>query len=627
MPFLDNLNAPRFLEDSVVKLPITDEDETLPPLRDITNKTQEYIFWVEDREEREALFRFANNAFLKGFAYTVPEIYGQSLKEMMLSYHYDALRRQYSRFQHKGTLPNPIVTRLKDHQGKWIEVELYASFLHSREVFSAFLFCRDLERRLKDAYRYFEIYDNAIDGIFTLDRKGRIKNGNKKVEELTGTRVGVLNEDIFKKFMPGENAKGIINFLKLRLEGKMATSNYQFEFLSPDGTKKYFEVSTISNPISNDEIIVAIRDVTNLIRLEKETRESEEKYRSLVEQSRDIIFVLQNEKVIFFNRLVNELFGIPLEIPNSRFKSLTNKILPQDRQRIIEFIKQAIQGSNKHDATQLGMKSKDGEIIYMDLVTNYITYQSEKALIGTLRNITESVKLEEKVKESEKLGTLAQFAATVAHEIRNPLEALTTAVLLFSRGLKVQGENKQLLDVIHNATNEINRTVGQFLSISHRPQYHFSKVNPKALFNDTVNIIRGCKEYDHQVKITVIHQRGLHSIHGDINQLQKVLIYILKNSCEAISGEGRVKIRLENTLHHSGATVKITIRDSGGGIPANILPHVWEPFVTTKTKGMGVGLFIARRIIEDHGGSCSIPMSNETGTTVQIILPAHSAGE
>jgi PAS domain S-box-containing protein len=599
-----------------------------PSFAEIANATGQYIVMVEDERECEARIQFANDAFLLAFGWTQPEICQHSLKDLISPYHYNILRERYNRGSHQQRqLLTSMVVGLKNRKGKSIEVELFPSFVRSSKAFSTILFCTSIERRLQHANRYFELYDNAIDAIFTLDKSGRIQDGNQKVEELTGHRAGKLDELQFKKFMPKESAKGMVTFLKRRLEGKCARPSYQFEFLSKDGENKFLDVTTVRNPLSDSEIVVNIRDVTDIKRLEKEIRESEEKYRSLVEQSRDIIFLLQGGRTVFVNHVAHEILGDRLPTSNIPWKALAKLLPEEDQLKVIEFFERALEGKGNNSSTEIRLEDKNGTNLHMVLTTEIINYKGRKALIGTMRDITESKKLEQKTKESEKLGTLAQFTASVAHEIRNPLEGLTSAVLLLSRGLDVRGENRDLMDVILNATNEINTTINQVVSMINEPRYSFSTVDVRALLANTVGIVTKCKQYDSRVTITTSNQRGVARIFADERELKKACANVVSNACQAIRGEGKVRIRVARAQQGCKKFVSITIRDTGTGVPASILPQVWEPFTTTKKKGMGMGLFITKRIVEDHGGTIQIVSTNKSGTTVQIDLPAQRAEE
>ena len=389
------------------------------------------------------------------------------------------------------------------------------------------------------------------------------------------------------------------------------------------GANGFVEVCIHPVSVSDQRLFVNIREVANIRKLENEVRESEEIYRCLVEQSQDIIFVLRGERAIFANSRAFELLGEELRGPNIRWSEHLNRVYPaEDRSRLIQFFTRAIRHPDESSFTEFSLLDKAGSLQHMALSTGLIDYRGQKALTGILRNITESKRLEERLKVSEKLATLAQFTASVAHEIRNPLEALTSAVLLLSRSLELEGENKELLDVVQNASSEINSAINQLVSTVNNPPYHFLEVDTRACLKRSIRIVKKCKDFSPKIKMSLSCSRTVASIYGDEDQLVKGLVNIISNACQAVSGEGSVRIRATNSEVDSKRAVRITVRDTGGGIPPDIGPQVWEPFVSTKQKGMGMGLFIAKRIMEDHSGDIVIRSTSERGTAVQISLPA-----
>ena len=622
-----------------------------PDFQKIANGSSDCIFWLRDTEDAEACFQFVNSAFQETTGWTASELYARPLKEFMTPHDYDIVRQRHLKEPAKPRSLDSRIVGLKGRSGNWIELDVHACLVQSLQPFSVLLFCRKLLlgpdhtnryyelcdtaidctrvacRADRIAARYYELYDNAMDCTFTLNKDGWIENGNKRFEELTGRRTGILDEGMFE-IMPPENARDLIQFLNLRLQSEESPC-CQIQFRGGEGEQKYFDVTTISNPASDDEIIVNIRDVTNLKRLEEEIRESEEKYRSLVEQSRDIIFVLLGKEIVFANSILYAIAGERPQNAHMIWKDYIYRFaLREDRSRVLDFFnKAAHQALDRNASIEYKVKDHNGAIRDILLTMDTITYQGQKAQIGIARDITERKKLEQKIKETEQLGTLAQFTALVAHEIRNPLEGLTSAVQLLLRGLDLQGENKALLDVIRNTTNEISSTINQVVSMIHEPHYNFSEIDVRALVAGAIRFVTSSRHYVPEVRITKRFQAGVGSLHGDEVQLRRALMNILRNACQAVTGAGLVKINVAHAQQGSQRCVAFTVRDTGMGIPARILPQLWEPFVTSKKKGMGLGLFITRRIIEDHGGSISVVRTGKKGTTFRFTIPVEPVGE
>ncbi|MEW6442194.1 MAG: PAS domain S-box protein [bacterium] len=622
----------------------------LPGFLETANASSDCIFWVKDTQKGEARFQFVNRAFEEATGRTSSELCSLSLRDLLTPEQYDILRERHLRqWARPHSFSHPGIVGLKGRGGNRIEVELHACLVRSLQPFSAVYFCRELDRppdpasryyELCDnaasctrgacqadriAARYYELYDNAMDCTFTLNQDGRIQNGNKKFEELTGCRTGMLEEGLFE-IMPPENARRLIRFLRLQSEESPCC---QIRFTDAGGEQKCLDVTTIRNPASDQEIIVNIRDVTHLKRLEDEIRESEEKYRSLVEQSRDLIFVLVGEEIVFANSMLYAIAGERRHNENMIWKEYIRRFaLREDRSQVIAFFnKAAHQALDRNTSIEFKVKDKGGTIRDILLTMDTINYQGQKAQIGVARDITERKKLEQKTRETEKLGALAQFTASVAHEIRNPLEGLTSAVLLLMRSLDVQGENRELLDVIGNTANEISSTINQVVSMIHEPKYNFSEIDVRSLVAGAIRSATRCRDYDPRVRITTSFQRGVGAVQGDETLLRKAFGNILCNSFQAVNGAGRVRVHVAHVQQGSQRALAFIVGDTGTGIPAHVLPQLWEPFVTSKKRGMGLGLFITKRIIEDHGGSISVVRTGKRGTTFRFTVPVEPITE
>jgi two-component system sporulation sensor kinase A len=600
---------------------------------ELINSMEEYFIWLEKDDTGEYICRLANQGFLKRVGFEPNDLCDQPLRRFIKDHKYqtisDLIDPVGPKLQPQSKIHNPFsLSFRKMGQKQYTELACYATRSNMNGKQSVILCCTEIDPRYRATFRSAQLYEEALDGIFTLHASGEIRNGNKKIEQMVGSRKGRLTVDLFKKFMPVKKAQGLVKYLSHRLKGEMENLPYYIDIKNQAGMEKHYAVRTIENPISESEIIVYIRDVSDVKRLENHLKESESKYRSVVEHSQDIIFLARPDEIILANSIAIQRLGGHQRNPNLHWKVYAKNIVTEDRDATIDFLGQCFQDiKNGTDvnkrSTEFRLKLRNGEILHMAmvLVLSSITYFGEKVLLGTIRDITETKILEAKITESVRMGTLAQFAASVAHEIRNPLEALTSAGLLLSRSLDLEGENKQLLDAINNATADINTVVRQFVSMTTVPEYHFTDTHVKSLLKGAIKAVKGLQSYNPLVEIKLSLQRDLPDIQCDMAQLQTSLCNIVNNSCNAIHDRGIIKIRAEKTELNAQQALTISIKDSGDGISPDILAHIWEPFFTSKKKGMGLGLFLAKHCVEAHGGHIGIPYSDKRGTKVKIVLP------
>jgi signal transduction histidine kinase len=238
-----------------------------------------------------------------------------------------------------------------------------------------------------------------------------------------------------------------------------------------------------------------------------------------------------------------------------------------------------------------------------------------------LRDITESRRSAEQTLESERLNALTLLAAGVAHEIGNPLNSLHIHLQLMERTVRtLQGETRrELEDSIKIARAEISRLdsiVTQFLRAIRptRPQLHPENVN--AIIEEAVRFFAP-EIKDRDIVVDQELRSDLPMLELDRDQMKQALYNVIKNSLEAMNRRGILRIRSDMDDTH----VLIRFSDTGGGISAENLSRVYEPYFTTKSTGSGLGLLIVRRIVREHGGELSIQSTDGKGLTLTIRLP------
>jgi len=239
-----------------------------------------------------------------------------------------------------------------------------------------------------------------------------------------------------------------------------------------------------------------------------------------------------------------------------------------------------------------------------------------------LRDITESRRSTQQTIESERLSALTLLAAGVAHEIGNPLNSLHIHLQLMERKVKKLGalEDKcELLESIDIARAEINRLdsiVSQFLRAIRPSKPHFQPEDVNALVLEAISFFRP-EIKDRDIVVETELRSDLPSLEVDRDQMKQVFYNAIKNSFEAMKRRGILRIRTDRDDTHA----KISFTDTGGGISAENLSRVFEPYFTTKEGGSGLGLLIVRRIVREHGGELSIESSEGKGLTLTIRLP------
>jgi two-component system, sporulation sensor kinase E len=249
------------------------------------------------------------------------------------------------------------------------------------------------------------------------------------------------------------------------------------------------------------------------------------------------------------------------------------------------------------------------------------TAAEEVGHVMILRDITESRRTAQQTIESERLNALRLLAAGVAHEIGNPLNSLHIHLQLMERSVQKlhdgeKAELEQSIDVARSEVNRLDSIVTQFLKAIRpsRPQLRPENVN--TIVEETVRFFAP-ELQDREIVVEQELRSDLPLLQLDRDQMKQAFYNVIKNSVEAMHRHGTLRIRTDLADTH----VIVRLVDTGGGMSAENLSRVFEPYFTTKASGSGLGLLIVRRIVREHGGELSIESSQGRGLTLTIRLP------
>jgi PAS domain S-box-containing protein len=266
-------------------------------------------------------------------------------------------------------------------------------------------------------------------------------------------------------------------------------------------------------------------------------------------------------------------------------------------------------------------RAKDGHYYWVDttIVPFLDAHDKPYQYIAIRADITARKAAEERLAEQAALARLGQMAAVVAHEVKNPLAGIKGAMqVLMSRRASGDSETVVMRDVVVRI-DALNELIQDMMMFARPKPPRLAQVNVRLLLDEAVTMLRRDpigSSLDVQV------EGGDGSITADPDLLRATVLNLLLNAAQAMDGHGRIRV----TGERRDGKWAIEVRDSGPGIPAAIQQEVLEPFFTTKSRGGGLGLPIAKRVAELHGGSLSLTCPESGGTSVTVTLPAARPG-
>ena len=219
-----------------------------------------------------------------------------------------------------------------------------------------------------------------------------------------------------------------------------------------------------------------------------------------------------------------------------------------------------------------------------------------------------------------RMATMGEIAAAVSHETRNFLGALSTCVQILRTNPHITGPDAELLDIIQSGSQWFNEVVSEVSALGCSSPPHFQEVDLHELINETLALLQRGDQCPSSIVIRRQFDPAVQKVQADRDQLRQVFRHLFLNAVQAMGEQGELQVetdRLDNQ-------VKIFVRDTGPGIPTTLLPNIFEPFYSTKSGRIGLGLALVRRIVEEHGGQITVNTEQEMGTCFVVALPLES---
>lgn len=228
--------------------------------------------------------------------------------------------------------------------------------------------------------------------------------------------------------------------------------------------------------------------------------------------------------------------------------------------------------------------------------------------------------MEAQIKRAEQLAGIGRLAAGIAHEIRNPLAAISGSVQMLAQEGMDKDTRQRLMDIVLRETDHLNMWISDFLEFARPRRMEMLRVRLPQAVSDLLEVFRhDPTAAGVQVSLVVEGTAGV--IEGDAARLRQVLWNLLKNAAQAMPGGGELTVRIGRVLRGGVPYVAIAVEDTGAGIPSGELDRIFEPFYTTKERGTGLGLATSFRIVQDHHGTIEVSSRVRAGTTFRVYLP------
>lgn len=623
--------------------------------RDLIENSPEIIYQLD----RSGRFVHVNKTGLEKLGYSREEMLAMQLWDLVPDHQASHILNYLERLMSTGR--NTIETVFLAKDGRSIDVEIHATALFDPDtggLIHTRAFVRDvterhrLEQQLQQytstlelavsertqqlvasQARYKALFDLVADSVFMIDQAGTIVAVNKREEQALGySEAKVVGRSIFEVILPayGETLRGLLADLA---RGERQVPTQEVAVRNAAGTELPVEMDLIR--VGDDQatlVMVQLRDITDRKRLERQlasyreeleakvrerTREIEETKQyleNLLENANDVIYTLDteqnftyvNSKIEAWGYRKDDLIGRPyLSLLSKRHRGRRLKsTLDIGAKQVYEVEVVTRTGEARTAMVSVSpLHGVDGEIL---------------GVLGIARDMTETKKLEQQIRNSEKLASVGKLAAGVAHEINNPLGGILNCLYNLGKGTISPARREEYLASMEDGLRRVQKIVRQLLDFSqqHQPEFSLTDINQVI---ERVLVLTNHLFAPNRIVLETALGASLPPLMIDRHMIEQVLMNLILNAVQAMKGGGVLAIR---TAVEEGVCV-VTIRDTGSGIAPSVLPKIFDPFFTTKKEGegTGLGLSVSLGIVERHGGKILVESEVGKGTIFTLCLP------
>ena len=409
-----------------------------------------------------------------------------------------------------------------------------------------------------------------------------------------------------------------------------------------EGSDIHFEV--ISTPALNARgerigLVSIFRDVTDLRRAneelarnfvklqqaESEARRERDRLDLILEHVGQPIAVCDTSgKFILFNQRAELLFQERDGMPRGALRAVRNNSV-----KLTSFISALASGAESGRQAEIELiDPQTTNTLPMEITSAEVADAKGQvtAVVSVLHDLSEIRELErrrveQQLFESEKLAAVGRLAASIAHEVNNPLEAIKNSLYLLSSGKDME-KNARFLDVARKETERVSHIIRQMLGFARRSG-EVEWVEANQLIEETLILVEK-KMKQARVEVARIFDPQLPKVRARADQLRQVFLNLLLNAQQAMEKGGRITVRTSVYEQALQPTVSVQISDTGRGISEFDLARIFEPFFSTRAKGTGLGLWVTQDIVRHHGGRIEATSEEGAGTTFNVILPVDS---
>lgn len=353
-------------------------------------------------------------------------------------------------------------------------------------------------------------------------------------------------------------------------------------------------------------------------------RESEEKYRNVVERANDGVVIVQDTIIKYINPRKAEVIGFTVdEMINTPF---IDYVHPDEVSRVSDFYRRRLAGEDVPPIYETVLRHKNGRKIEVELNVGFIPYETKNSLLVIVRDITERKRLEEELLNVQRLESIGILAGGIAHDFNNILTSILGNAYLAKRHCKPEDKIHHRLEELEKAALRAKDLSNQFITFSKGGEPIKEKRSIAQLLKDATHFTLSGSNVECDISLP----EDLGQVEIDSGQIRQVFNNLVVNAKDSMLSGGLLEVTAENAVIGDktvlplkpGNYIKISFKDHGTGIPEEDLPRIFDPYFTTKKQKRGLGLTTVFSIMKHHDGYISVTSKEGEETTASVYFPS-----
>ncbi len=498
---------------------------------------------------------------------------------------------------------------------------------------------KKLSDKLKESEKfYLEILNTIPDAFFLHDVDGKVvevnetalKMYNATKDDIIGFGVEKFSGKPFTKKDVGEKIDYVLRngYAEFEWVGKKMTGE---EFPEKVRLKR---VEIVGTPY----IMALVTDISSEKKAIEELKASEERFRKLAENPLVGMAIIKDRKFVFVNQKLADIFGYRVDEVVNKLGPL-DLTVPEERKKVLENLKAREEGRIKSIEYSLKGLKKTGERVNVRVFGSLLDTEKDRSIAAIIIDETEKIKAEERKREleeqlfqSQKLEAIGLLAAGIAHDFNNVLGGILGYASYIKNLYKDDEKLISKIELIEKAAVKASDLTNKLLGFARKGKYTETIIDVGKAVKSVIAILQ--RTIPKRIKVETYLPEKTLFIKGDENQIEQVVLNLSTNAVDAMKEKGVLKISVEavdvsedyadrHIDAETGKYVRVTVEDTGEGIPDEIKDRIFEPFFTTKPpgKGTGLGLSMVYGIVKNHGGFITLYSEVGKGTTFRIYLP------